>query len=603
MRRGNAIGLVLVVVLLAAAGGWLASARIRSPAELAARTAAPEPSPILVPAEQRVLSTDVVTRGTARFGSPQQLALTPSALKTEASIAGTVPLPGRELREGDIVLTVSGRPVFLLEGLQPSFRDLGPGVGGEDVRQLEAALARLGFDAGPVDGVYDERTKGAVDAWYRAAGFTPLTATAEQPATIRVLETELGASRRDVIGARDAVAAAEAGLAQARAAHACAVAAAAARPAAFVAAQLDAGAASVAAAAEVEAKRLALDALLAPPQTAAATIAEIAAAQADLNVAIANATAVSLEGAAAIADAIASGGDVAATTALAAANSGVAAAEVTAKQRALDVVQLGPAVRPPTAAEIAAAEADLAAAVAGAATLLRAGELAVADTQAGATSVRADVTGAPAGRLADDLAQAERRAGVQVPVDELIFVPSTPIRVAALAVARGDAVAGALMTVTDSNVAIDGSLRLAEAPLVQPGMTVVIEEPDLGIAASGVVSRVPATPGTNGVDGFHIYFEVLVAEPPPTLVGASVRRTVPVESTGRGVLAVPLSALTLAADGTSRVQSKRGGALRFVTVEPSLAADGFVEVRPVDGALVPGDLVVIGFEQRVSVTP
>ena len=31
--------------------------------------------------------------------------------------------------------------------------------------------------------------------------------------------------------------------------------------------------------------------------------------------------------------------------------------------------------------------------------------------------------------------------------------------------------------------------------------------------------------------------------------------------------------------------------------------DGFVEVVPVDGTLAPGDLVVIGFEQRVSATP
>ena len=49
-----------------------------------------------------------------------------------------------------------------------------------------------------------------------------------------------------------------------------------------------------------------------------------------------------------------------------------------------------------------------------------------------------------------------------------------------------------------------------------------------------------------------------------------MRLTVPVETTGQGVLAVPLSALTLAADGSSRVQSARGGVLRFVTVEPGL---------------------------------
>jgi hypothetical protein len=38
--------------------------------------------------------------------------------------------PGTELREGDAVFTTSGRPVFLLTGQQPAFRDLGPGING-----------------------------------------------------------------------------------------------------------------------------------------------------------------------------------------------------------------------------------------------------------------------------------------------------------------------------------------------------------------------------------------------------------------------------------------------------------------------------------------
>ena len=71
--RRKLLAVVLAAVAASAAAGWLASSRIHSPAEIAARTAPPQASPILVPAEQRVLSTDIVTRGTARFGSPQQL--------------------------------------------------------------------------------------------------------------------------------------------------------------------------------------------------------------------------------------------------------------------------------------------------------------------------------------------------------------------------------------------------------------------------------------------------------------------------------------------------------------------------------------------------
>jgi hypothetical protein len=44
------------------------------------------------------------------------------------------------------------------------------------------------------------------------------------------------------------------------------------------------------------------------------------------------------------------------------------------------------------------------------------------------------------------------------------------------------------------------------------------------------------------------------------------------------------------------VQVEDNGTLSFVTVEPGLAADGYVEVTPVDGTLEAGQFVVIGFE-------
>ena len=137
---------------------------------------------------------------------------------------------------------------------------------------------------------------------------------------------------------------------------------------------------------------------------------------------------------------------------------------------------------------------------------------------------------------------------------------------------------GPLLTVTNAVVTVDGSLRLEEAALAKAGMTVTIDEPDLGINATGTIQRVAEAPGTNGVDGFHVYFEVLVNNPPPSLVGASVRLTVPVESTGGSVFAVPVSALTLSADGSSRIQREHDGALEFVTVTSGLAADGYVAV-------------------------
>jgi multidrug efflux pump subunit AcrA (membrane-fusion protein) len=96
------------------------------------------------------------------------------------------------------------------------------------------------------------------------------------------------------------------------------------------------------------------------------------------------------------------------------------------------------------------------------------------------------------------------------------------------------------------------------------------------------------------VDGYHIYFAVRVDEASTPLQGFSLRMTIPIESSAGEVLTVPVSAVSLAADGKSRVQVQDNEALRYVNVEPGLAANGFVEVRPLEGQLDPGQLVVVG---------
>jgi peptidoglycan hydrolase-like protein with peptidoglycan-binding domain len=528
------------VVVLAGAVGWVAGSQIDSPAEVASRTAQPQAAPILVPAEERVISTDIITRGTARFGSPQQLASAPSALKTGAGVAARLPLAGAELREGDVVYTTSGRPVFLLTGQQPTFRDLGPGINGEDVRQLEEALVRMGFDPGAVDGLYDSQTENAVAAWYERAGYAAFTASAEQVAAIRALEADRNNTEIDVIGAQESVSLAQAALESADISHARALQAARDSELALAAVVATANANDQAAHATVVARQTALNALVASPASSAP---EIAAAEAELALARANAEATRLAG----------DGDV--TTAQAA---------------------------------VSTSRSDVTSALAA----VRAAEAALKNGNA-ALSVRHR----QAGGVAADLSLAKLQAGVQVPADEVIFVASTPVRVAE-AVVRIDQAIGPLITVTNAVVAVDGSLRLEEAPLAEPGMAVFIDEPDLGIKATGTISRVADAPGTNGVDGFHVYFEVLVDESPPSLVGASVRLTVPVESTGGSVLAVPVSAVTLSADGSSRVQKDDSGTLEFVTVEPGLSAEGYVAVKPIDSTLEPGDLVVVGFDEQ-----
>ena len=396
------------------------------------------------------------------------------------------------------MLTASGRPVFILQGDVPAYRDLVPGNSGEDVRQLELALKRLGFDPGVVDKTYDEQTSAAVAAWYDSAGWEPFGPTPNQLANIRVLEQDLALAKNRAATAYDAVAAADL---------------------AIEAARTNAESANIAASVDVGAKSRVKDGVEANRETynsddRANAAAVLAAAQA--------------------------------------AETAVRSAGQAAIQAAVD------------AQKAAAREAGLAA-------------NAVA-------------------RLEADLEVANGKVGVQVPVDEVIFVPVLPVRVGQINVLVGNPASGPVMAVTDNRLAIDSSLALDEAPLVKPDMPVTIDEPSLGIKASGVVARVADTPGTFGVDGFHIYFEVQVTETPSVLEGFSLRLTIPVKSTGTAVTVVPISALFLAADGTSRVQVDNNGSLEFIEVEPGLSANGYVEVKPVDGTLTPGQLVVVGFE-------
>jgi peptidoglycan hydrolase-like protein with peptidoglycan-binding domain len=383
MRRRTLALLLVAAVVVSSAVTWTASAKIRSPAEVAARTAPPTASPILVRVENRVLATKVVSRGTGHYGSPQDLVVGASSLKDGPRVVTSRAGVGAVLSEGDVVLTISGRPTFLLEGAQPSFRDLGPGMSGPDVRQLEAALDRTGHGPGPVDGSFDGATADAAARLYLAHGFDPVVATETQLDGTRPREAEL------VRGAR------------------------------------------------------------------------------------------------------ASG-------------------------------------------------------------------------------------------------------GVQVPSDEVVFVAETPVRVTKLPVALGAAPEGALVTVTNSVVSVDGALPLDEAGLVKAGQPVLIDEPALGIKATGRVSRVAERAGIEGADGSHRAFHVLVNDPPPGVVGASVRLTVHIESTRDRRLAVPVSAVSLGPDGASRVQRSERGRLAFVPVEPGLSADGYVAIVP-RGALAAGDLVVVGF--------
>ena len=105
----------------------------------------------------------------------------PVSLRLSGALGGLPPVlvvtaapeRGTEIVEGSVAIEISGRPVFLLEGEIPAFRDLRPKAVGPDVLQLEKALARLGYLDGEPDQEWDLATGAAVAAWYESNGYEP----------------------------------------------------------------------------------------------------------------------------------------------------------------------------------------------------------------------------------------------------------------------------------------------------------------------------------------------------------------------------------------------------------------------------------------------
>lgn len=166
------LGLLLVVAMVAA---FVGGRHTKSPAELAAASKPPPFSTITAPVERRALEAKVVGRATVGTAGAVDvdcflLAAGQSAAATKQVFTRRPRPAGTSISEGELLAEVNGRPVLVLQGDTPAFRELGPGVKGADVSELQAALSRLGFDPGEKDGSFGKSTEAAVEAWYKSLG-------------------------------------------------------------------------------------------------------------------------------------------------------------------------------------------------------------------------------------------------------------------------------------------------------------------------------------------------------------------------------------------------------------------------------------------------
>lgn len=517
------LAVTLGVVLVAGAGGWYAGQQVRSPAEAAAAHQAPPASLITVPVESRVLTNSVVTHGTISFESPMPVSLS-GAVGTASPGSGTgdagggpqrvtrAPGAGASVAEGTVFMEVSGRPVFVLRGAVPMYRTLGPGTKGADVKQLNEALKRVGFDPGTSGESFTNATATALKNWYRARGYDAKEPGAEDRHRLATLE--------------QAVQAATDALTQARSAQR--------TPSAGSSGSTPSGGTS----------------------SSGSTGSTGSAGSAG--------------------SAGGSGGDGGKTGGAAGSTGGAGGS-------------------PPV------------------------------DT----ASLRQRVANAEkALQLAQqDLTDFKATYGTSLPVGELVFVASLPVRVDQVNVRPGDTPSGPVATVTGTGVRIQATVPGVDAKLLKPGMAVVLEDEAGGSRQTGKVEALGAgaeTPAagtgqsgqnggpagasgggsgggggdTAGAPGAPVPVRIVPDDTSAlsTRAGTSLRVTVEVGSTGTPVLAVPVAAVYTGADGQARVKVQRGnGKVDTVAVTLGLSAGGFVAVNPAAGQqMVAGDRVVVG---------
>ncbi len=530
MNRNRMVAGAIGLVVAAGGIGWFAGSRITSPAEAAAQAQAPEASLITAAVEKRVLSADVVARGSINYDDPVALSLGGTiGEQGQTQIVTMVPETGTDLNEGGVALEVSGRPVILLQGELPVYRDLRPGSRGDDVLQLEQALQRLGYLA-TADSTWAPETGAAIQALYTAAGYNANTTSKTDQAALEAARDGLRAANQQLQDATKAL--------------------------------NEAGGATGSVLLEAQAAVSDAQGTLSTAQ--ATRTSNVGAAQGEVNVA-----------AQALADADDAGTPVAGS------------AEYVALQTALTDAQNKLALvttQENNAVDSAQRALDIAKA-----------RLKEAQTPGDTTALRRAKEDAQ--RQVSDaskaLAELEKTVGTWIPAGELIYLRNMPVQVSQVNVTRGATVSGAFMTVSGADIAMTVGVSKSDAARLEVGDTVIIDEPDLlPERLEATISEIPDESTSD-----RVQLTVMLDTIPPELMGMNVRVIIPVESTSGEVLVVPAAALSAVANGDTRVEVEnpdKPGETRFVTVVTGLAADGVVEVKPVDGDLKAGDRVVVG---------
>jgi peptidoglycan hydrolase-like protein with peptidoglycan-binding domain len=188
-RRRIILIAVAALAVIASVGGLLISTSIKSPAQQAALTAPPRMTQLTVPLTRQVIKSTVLAQGLVKH--PAEVAqLSGASSGGGGGSDGELPIvtkifhkAGSVVVPGSVILEVAGRPLFVLAGSVPAYRNLERGESGSDVAQLQAGLESLGYSVGgDTSGVFGSGAASAVAAFYTALGYPVPTAAASAKA-------------------------------------------------------------------------------------------------------------------------------------------------------------------------------------------------------------------------------------------------------------------------------------------------------------------------------------------------------------------------------------------------------------------------------------
>jgi hypothetical protein len=568
-----------IVLCFLVAGAVIVAGRTESPIQAAASAKSPTPSVITATVQHRVLTTEVVLRGNVTASGAEVIRAPTLPTGSHPVVTALNAKPGTTATPGDVLAVVAGRPVVTMPGAIQAYRTIAPGDVGSDVAELQSALTGIGYGVGSDPaGSYGFGTEQAVRAFYEALGYQPVLTnpsddidlTAAQD-TVVAAQLLVGSDQLAVRAAADQAAAALAPTDPAAAARA-ATAAAAAQAAATQAAAAQAGV---------------------PQSGVSGTQSVIRKA------------ATPVRGSIVLDVSRGSSAPVSAADFLPTTTSTSTAATSPTTDTAPVTVPSGtdapPSTEPPTTAV----------------TPNTAVPLNTGSPITAPTAVQIAVDQAALTKARTMLNTLENTTGAEVPLGEVVFVPTLPAKVVTVTAELGKSVGTGPLLSLGGDADVQASANGDQAVSLRTGEAAEIYDDlngghwDATITAVGATSSTQAT-GQPGTPSTSVTLSASKSDPIPlSELGVNVRVTVKGRTSGGPVFVVPISAVFATADGRSRVTVYTEGPARShndgmatkyhaLFVRVGLNANGYVAVFPIGGKLTPGDQVVVGSNDAVD---